>query len=337
MIDITGLSTFRLPARAEAVRVLESPRDVESLEDDVLILGGGSNTMFVGDFPGTVAVNRLAGIEILENHADRVRVRIAAGEDWHGIVRWSLDRGLYGLENLAMIPGSTGAAPMQNIGAYGVELSRVLDGVSAWDRQSRRHVELPATECGLAYRDSRFKGRDRGRFVITAVTLSLRRTPRPDTRYASLQGELERIGLTDPDPRQVAAAVMRVRRHRLPDPGRLPNAGSFFRNPIVDTEVADSLGRDHPDLPRWPLDEGRVKISAAWMIERLGWKGHSLGGIGVYEGHALVLVNHGGGTASQLLEMAGAIQASVRKEFGVTLYPEPGLVGLPGDSPLSES
>lgn len=336
MIDITGLSTFQLPARAGAVTMLATPRDVETLDDATLILGGGSNTVFVADYPGTLAVNRLAGIEILDEISDPIRVRAAAGENWHGLVRWCLRRGLYGLENLAMIPGSTGAAPMQNIGAYGVELGRVLDSVSAWDRQAGEHVELPATECGLAYRDSRFKGRDRGRFVITAVTLSLHREPRRDTRYASLQDELERASLADPDPRQVAAAVMRVRRHRLPDPARLPNAGSFFRNPVVDAEAAASLYADHPDLPRWPLDDGRVKISAAWMIERLGWKGRNVGGIGVYEGHALVLVNHGGGTGEQLLEMAGAIQASVRKEFGVTLYPEPGLVGLPEDSPLSE-
>lgn len=329
--DLTELSTFRLPARgAELVR-LDTPeqlRELPSFEGPELILGGGSNTVFVGDFPGRVVINRMRGIG-MKTEGNDVLVSAAAGENWHALVRDCLDEGLYGIENLIMIPGSVGAAPMQNIGAYGVELADRFESLLALDRESGRLVRLDREDCRFDYRDSRFKSGERDRFLIAEVTLRLSRRFRPNTGYASLAGELDRLKVDRPAPRQLAAAVMRLRRHRLPDPDRLPNAGSFFKNPIVDDETATAILAEHPHLPHWPAPGNRTKLAAAWMIERLGWKGRSLGRVGVYENHALVLVNRGGAAPSELLELVAAITESVEREYGLSLEAEPNLVGRP--------
>ncbi|MGY6553204.1 MAG: UDP-N-acetylmuramate dehydrogenase [Wenzhouxiangella sp.] len=328
--NLAPLSTFRLPARAGRLVALDHIEQLPLLPADpeTLVLGGGSNTLFMADWPGTVLLNRLRGIEREDLPGGAVLVRAAAGENWHALVRWCIDQGLYGLENLILIPGSVGAAPMQNIGAYGVELSDVLESVSAWDWQRAEQVEIAASDCELAYRDSRFKSADRGRFLITAVRLRVRRMFRPTLGYQSLVDALSARGIDTPQPRQLAAAVMRLRRHRLPDPARLPNAGSFFKNPVLDAEAAGVLLDRHPALPHWQQAEGLVKLSAGWMIDHLGWRGQRLGDAGVYQNHALVLVNHGRASAVQLGELIERIRASVAAEFDVRLEVEPQLVGF---------
>jgi len=328
--DLRPLSTFRLPARAAELVRIDSPRELAVLPSagqPELILGGGSNTIFVADFPGRVIVNRMRGIRLTAVGDDDVLVTAAAGENWHALVRRCIDAGLHGIENLVMIPGSVGAAPMQNIGAYGVELADVFESLNAFDRQTGRYVKLEREDCRFGYRDSRFKSGDRERFIIGEVTLRLSRRFSPNAAYASLTAELERAGVGNPTPRQLAAAVMRLRRHRLPDPSRLANAGSFFKNPVVDSATAESLLAENPQLPHWPMSAGHTKVAAAWMIERLGWKGQSLGRVGVYRNHALVLVNHGGAGATELLELVAAIVQSVQQRFELTLEPEPSLVG----------
>ncbi len=331
--DLAGLSTFRLPARAAQLVVLDQLEQLPELPiragapGDRLILGGGSNTVFLDDWPGQVVLNRLRGVATETLSPDRVRVRVAAGESWHRLVRWCLDQKLYGLENLILIPGLVGAAPMQNIGAYGVELADVLESVTVWDWSRQASAEIPAAECGLAYRDSRFKSSERGRFLITAVAFRLSRTFRPVLGYRSLADALAERPLSDPRPRQLAATIMRLRRRRLPDPARLANAGSFFKNPVVSPDQARSLLCEHPDLPHWRLADGRVKLAAGWMIEQLGWRGHRIGDAGVHEHHALVLVNHGRASAGQLAELIGVLRQSVRTAFGVVLEPEPQLIG----------
>ena len=328
--DLASLSTFRLPARAAELVVIRHPEQLAALppaERGELVLGGGSNTVFLADYPGRVLLNRLRGIHF-ENSGDDVLVTAAAGEDWHGLVRACLDRGLFGLENLILIPGSVGAAPMQNIGAYGVELADVFDQLQAWDRETGTLTEMNREACRFGYRDSRFKSSDLGRFLITAVTLRLSRTFRPRIEYRSLAQHLNQRSIDQPGPRQLAAAVMRLRRHRLPDPARLPNAGSFFKNPIVDAAMAQALESDHPGLPQWVQPDGRVKIAAGHLIEQLGWKGRSIGDAGVYEHHALVLVNRGQARAQDLQRLIGEIMDSVVKKFGLDLEPEPALVGL---------
>ena len=328
--DLGRLSSFRLPARADELVILDQRdaiRQLDALDDSSdLVLGGGSNTVFIGDVPGRVLLNRLRGVEF-QRAGDDVLVTAAAGEDWHALVRRSIDTGLRGLENLALIPGSVGAAPMQNIGAYGVELADVFDHLEAWDFERGEFVRLAADECGFAYRDSRFKTADRGRFLITAVTLRLSRHFKPHVDYASLADALDHSGIARPDARQLTAAVMRLRRHRLPDPARLPNAGSFFKNPIVKANIAATLTAAHPDLPHWPLPDGRVKLGAGRLIEKLGWKGKRVGDAGVYPNHALVLINRGRATASDLLTLVDRITASVEREYDLRLEPEPRLVG----------
>lgn len=336
--DLRELSTFRLPARAARLAILESPDQLPHLGGDeasTLLLGGGSNAVFLGDWPGSILLNRIRGIEI-RDLGDEALVTAGAGENWHRLVRQTMDAGWHGIENLIMIPGSVGAAPMQNIGAYGVELADVFEHLLAWDLGERRFVELDRRACRFGYRDSRFRSGDRGRFVIVSVTLRLSRRYSAQTGYSSLAGELERAGVENPSSRQLAAAVMRLRRHRLPDPGRLPNAGSFFKNPVISADSARKLLTAHPDVPQWPLPDGRVKLGAGRMIEVLGWKGKSIGEAGVYTNHALVLVNRGQATAADLRALIDAIVESVRLEFGIVLEPEPLLVDPDASLPAGQ-
>ena len=328
---LEDFSTFRLPATTAELVALDDAAALPDLLDTelpLLILGGGSNTLFVDDFPGRVVVNRLRGIDSEIVDHDRVLVTAAAGEDWHELVRWTLDRGLWGIENLAMIPGLVGAAPMQNIGAYGVELAHCLESVEVFDRHTGRIERLAASECDLDYRDSRFKSADRDRFVILGIRLELMMHGTPVLEYPSLLEELERHGHAKPeDPRTVAAAVMRVRKRKLPDPGHIPSVGSFFKNPVVNNPVAQDLVDNNPDLPNWPDKPGCTKLSAAWLIDQLGWRGKSVGGAQVFDRHALVLVNSGNATGKDVLQLARDIKASVGERFGIALEPEPLLIG----------
>lgn len=331
--DLSKFSTFRLPATAQELVCLDHVDQLSGLHTNspLLVLGGGSNTVFLKDWPGTVLLNRLRGISVQKLSENSSLVRAAAGENWHKLVRWCMDHGLHGLENLILIPGSAGAAPIQNIGAYGVELSDVLASVTVWDWEARELCELKPGECGFAYRTSRFKHQDRDRFLITAITLRLRHHFIPNTSYESLSKALERRRLRDsPSPRQVAAAVMRIRRHRLPDPARIANVGSFFKNPIVSAEEAKTLSAEFPNLPHWDLPHGRVKLAAGWMLEQSGWKGKSVGRAAVYAHHALVLINRGGASGTELQQLIDEMTADIRKNFGVRLEPEPRLIGAGG-------
>lgn len=328
---LESFSTFRLPATARELALLEDAAALPGLlttDLPVMLLGGGSNTLFVDDYPGRVIVNRIRGIDSEVIDHDRVLVTAAAGENWHALVHWTLERGLWGIENLAMIPGLVGAAPMQNIGAYGVELAHCLESVEVFDRNTGKIERLAASECGLDYRHSRFKGEDAGRFIILGIRLELMMHGTPILEYPSLIEELERHGHPQPDdPRTVAAAVMRVRKRKLPDPSRIANAGSFFKNPVVGNEIARELIDRHPDLPNWPDKPGHTKLSAGWLIDQLGWRGQSVGGAHVFDRHALVLINRGNATGKEVLMLARNIRNSVSEHFGIALEPEPVLVG----------
>jgi UDP-N-acetylmuramate dehydrogenase len=327
--DLSSLSTFRLPARAAELIIIDAPEQIAALPppgNGELVLGGGSNTLFLGDYRGRVLLNRLIGVSF-ESSGNDVLVTAEAGENWHRLVRTCIDRGLHGLENLAMIPGSVGAAPMQNIGAYGVELADVFERLAAWDRKENRMVTMERNDCAFGYRDSRFKSIEPERFLITSVTLRLSRRFHPDTRYTSLAKALASSNITQPTSRQLAATVMRLRRHRLPDPARLPNAGSFFKNPVVTPERAETVLTAHPELLHWPMPDGSVKLGAGRMIELLGWKGKAIGDAAVYPHHALVLINRGRATAEDLMRLVRGIQTSVREKYGVELEPEPRLIG----------
>lgn len=292
-----------------------------------LLLGGGSNLLFAGDPEGAVISLDTHGIKVVEDTRESARVRVDAGVPWHSLVLWALDHGLMGLENLALIPGTTGAAPIQNIGAYGTEVGEFIHVVEAFDRSSGRVVRLAANDCAFAYRDSVFK-QSPDRHVVIAVEFTLPRQRAVKLDYAGIPEELQAMGIVDPGFREVAAAVIRIRQRKLPDPAVIGNAGSFFKNPIVPAALAERLQSDHPGLPVFRGDAADTcKVSAAWMIEACGWKGFRDGDAGVASSHALVLVNHGSATGAELLSLARRIADSVHGRFGIRIEPEPKIIG----------
>lgn len=335
-------NTFGVPGRAGALIETDDPADLPGLFEDALrgvsplILGGGSNLLIVEGPRVALRLDHRA-MRVLEDDGARGLIRADAGADWHALVLWTLEQGYAGLENLALIPGSVGAAPIQNIGAYGVEVGERIHAVEAFERDSGEFRRFDAGECAFAYRDSLFK-REPDRWLIVAVEFALPRAERVPTEalkldYAGIRDELRSLGAqkTEPlkiGPREVAEAVTRLRRRKLPDPDTIGNAGSFFKNPIVAADRAEALQILHPGLPVFRGDTTDTrKLSAAWLIETAGWKGHRDGDAGVSDKHALVLVNHGAATGAELLDLARRIAGDVRKKFGVALEPEPRIVG----------
>ena len=331
--SLKHLNSFSTGARASQLLVLESEHDLQTFIDRFqfdperdLILGAGSNILFVNNVEGNVVLNRVTGRKIVADSDTEVLVEACGGENWHQLVLWSLEQGLSGIENLSLIPGLAGAAPMQNIGAYGVELSDVLDSLQALDLKTGEYCEFDRENCQFAYRDSRFKSADAGRFLITRIRLSLQRSFTPKLAYAGLGEELQSMGIERATAKQVSDAVIRIRQRKLPDPQVTGNAGSFFKNPVVDRVAADLLLKDFADLPVYAMNNDKAKLSAAWMIEQCGWKGHRAGDAGVSDQHALVLVNHGNASGRQLLELANTIGESVKNRFGIELKPEPKII-----------
>jgi len=322
-------NSFSVEARAGQLLELETEDDLQTFVTECrfdphrdLILGSGSNILFAGDVEGTVVLNRVTGKRIVEDSNDEALLEACGGENWHQLVLWSLDKGLSGIENLSLIPGLAGAAPMQNIGAYGVELADVLDSVQALDLKSGEPREFKKQDCHLAYRNSRFKSSDAGKYLITGIRLRLQRKFRPQLSYQGLGEELLTMGIKTPTAKQVSDAVIRIRQRKLPDPGVNGNAGSFFKNPLVSRTTADLLEKEFTELPVYPAGD-EVKLSAAWMIEHCGWKGRSLGRAAVSAQHALVLVNKDHASGREILALADAICESVRDRFGIELQPEP--------------
>jgi UDP-N-acetylmuramate dehydrogenase len=328
-------NTFGVPATAPMLVEVADAAALPELfgyamlrDGPVLVLGGGSNLLFAGDPPGAALSLAAQGLANAGDDGATAIVRADAGLGWHDLVLWTLGHGLTGLENLALIPGTVGAAPIQNIGAYGVEVRERIHAVEAFDRTTGRFVRLAAGDCAFGYRDSRFK-HEPDRWVVTAVEFALPRAFEPRLEYAGIGEELQAMGVAGaPRASQVAEAVIRIRRRKLPDPAVLGNAGSFFKNPLVPAAQADALLAAHPRMPVFRgAGEDSRKLSAAWLIERCGWKGHRDGDAGVSADHALVLVNHGHATGQQLLELARRIAASVQARFGVAIEPEPRIVG----------
>ncbi len=330
--SLQGRNTFHVPAVAELLVDVRKPQALGELfgyaalkSQPLLVLGEGSNVLFTRDWPGVVLAIAAHGIAVVEDRGDSARVRVEAGESWNDFVRWSLSRGYAGLENLVLIPGTVGAAPIQNIGAYGVEVREFIAAVEAWDRRESRLVRLDNADCAFGYRDSRFK-REIERYVVTAVEFDLPRRRELRIDYAGVAEELATLGIGTPTPPAVAEAIARLRTKKLPNPALVGNAGSFFKNPIVAAERAAALRAEHPGLPAWPTAGGEVKLSAAWLIEACGLKGVREGDAGVSAQHALVLVNHGHASGAQLWALAERIRAEVRNRFGVELEPEPRIV-----------
>lgn len=333
-VPLQSRNTFGVAARAallaevhDAARLPEVLGTPEFREHTPLVIGGGSNLLFVTDPDGPLLALAGERSSVVEDDGRIAILRAEAGKPWHGLVMESLALGLCGLENLALIPGTVGAAPIQNIGAYGVEVREFIHRVEAYEPVTGHWHRLDHESCRFGYRDSLFKQQP-GRFIVTAVEFALPRQFTPRLAYAGISVQLATMNVAEPSAASIAEAVVAIRRSKLPDPALLGNAGSFFKNPIIDVVRADALHQAHPSLPVFAAgrDDAR-KLSAAWLIDACGWKGHSNGDAGVSASHALVLVNHGRATGQQLLDLARRIAGSVNERFGVALEPEPRLVG----------
>lgn len=346
-VSLRRLNTLGVEAHAQAYLPVTEVAMLERVRTDAaltamprLVLGGGSNIVLTQDFLGLVLHMVNGGIEQLDGTDQRIRVRAGAGVSWHGLVQWTLDRGFGGLENLSWIPGSVGAAPIQNIGAYGVEVGDLIDEVRMFDFHSGQIVTLGQHACAFGYRDSIFKHRLRGRAVIIDVTFALPNPWQPILRYAELQqalgnsavdGDASKIGAVEISPAQISpaqisTAVIAIRSRKLPDPARIGNVGSFFKNPLVTAATHDRLTARWPGLVSFVQEDGRFKLAAGWLIEQAGWKGRTMGAAGVYEKQALVLVNRGCASGAEMVQLAQAIQADIEGRFGIVLEPEPLLI-----------
>ena len=328
-VSLTHLNTLGLKARAALFATLTSVDDLHALQADAAlraqpwyVLGGGSNLVLPEVVEGLTLKVDLPGRRYLGDDEHAHYVAAGAGERWHDFVLWTLENGWGGLENLALIPGTVGAAPIQNIGAYGVEIKERLFELSAYALDDGRKRVFANADCQFAYRDSVFKQQEAGRWLIAEVVFRLPKRPTLMTSYGDLDAELDALQLPR-TPQAVAQAVMAVRQRKLPDPAVIGNAGSFFKNPIVPQAVRDALLLQYPKLVSFPAGEGRCKLAAGWLIEQAGWKGKQLGPVGMYAKQALVLVNHGGAMRADVAAVTAAVQADVALRFGVALEPEP--------------
>jgi UDP-N-acetylmuramate dehydrogenase len=324
---LRNLNTFGIDAAAAAYLPIVDADLLRAVRNDAalaalprLVLGGGSNLLLTRDFPGLVLHMRNAGIAIVDSDERATYVRAAAGENWHRLVLWTLQQGLGGLENLSLIPGSVGASPIQNIGAYGVEIKDLLHSVTIYDFIDDAVLTLDNADCAFAYRDSIFKHALRNRAVVLDVTFALPKQWQPRIAYAELA---KMLGNQQPTPTQISEAVIAIRRAKLPDPAIIGNAGSFFKNPVVTLRQRDELLQKFPELVSYAQADGSAKLAAGWLIDQCGWKGKTLGAAGVYPRQALVLVNNGGASGADIVALAQAIQADVKKRFCVSLEPEP--------------
>ena len=331
--NLVQLNTLGLVSWAQAFVTLDAPDQLHEISDltgrypGLLVLGAGSNMVLPAQIESLVARVALKGIRLVETRQNAWIVEAAAGENWHDFVSTCVEQGWAGLENLALIPGTVGAAPVQNIGAYGVELSDRFQGLTAWDTHQRRLVDMSAAECQFAYRDSVFKHHAPGSWVILSVRFALPRPWQPVLGYPDLQRYFGLSGTrrteASPTACEIFEAVCQIRREKLPDPAVIGNAGSFFKNPLVSEAVRDALLAEHPGLVSYPQPDGRYKLAAGWLIDQCGWKGKQLGAAGVHDRQALVLTNKGGATATDIMALAAAIQRDVASRYGVDLMPEP--------------
>jgi UDP-N-acetylmuramate dehydrogenase len=332
-ISLKPYNSFGIDAQARYFTPFRSEDELEeilamSLPGPVLVLGGGSNLLFTKDFNGLVLKNEISGITELHEDSEYVYVRAGAGENWHRFVQYSIGRGWAGAENLSLIPGNVGATPMQNIGAYGVEIEDIFWDLEAFHIRDKRKVTFTNADCEFGYRDSVFKKKYSNQFVILNVTYRLRKHPRYNTSYGAIEAELEKMGIKELSLESVSQAVINIRRSKLPDPLIMANAGSFFKNPEISIAKYEQLRSDNPSIIAYPLTNGNVKLAAGWLIEHCGplpgssWKGFRRGSVGCHERQALVLVNYGGASGEEIYKLSEEIVQSVKSTFGVMLERE---------------
>ena len=322
-------NTFGLDAVAELAYEIRSPEQIPAVMSEIAkqklpwrVLGGGSNVILPSALPGATLLIDILGQEILSSDEQATYLSVGAGVIWHELVAWTLENNLPGFENLALIPGTVGAAPIQNIGAYGIEIGEYIDRIEAFDAKDHAFVTLPKEACRFAYRDSYFK-QNPGRFIVTKVVFKMPKAWQARIHYADLAKQFPAD--TTPTPEEIFLAVCKIRTHKLPDPKVIGNAGSFFQNPVIPIEQYETLLKTYTDLVSYPDLPGKRKLAAGWLIDQCGFKGQRMGSVGVYENQALVLVNHGGGTAEDILGLAKCIRDKVHDKFGVTLQIEPNI------------
>ncbi len=327
--SLKAYNTFNIDVKASGyaeanslAELVDFVKEGHLRDKNVLILGGGSNILFSGDFDGLVIRNRIKGIEVKEQGDDMVLVKAGAGVVWDDLVHYCIDHGYGGIENLVLIPGSVGASPIQNIGAYGVELKDVFHSLEAVDVNSGEIRSFGKEECAFAYRDSIFKKGLKEKYIILSVSLLLSRDHDPDVAYGAILDELKAMGVDRPGIREVGEAVTAIRRRKLPDPDEVGNAGSFFKNPLITEKKYREIRNRYPDMPSYKGEPGLVKVPAGWMIEQCAWKGQTLGNAAVHDRQALVLVNKGNASGKEVLELAGQIMDSVNDRFGISLEME---------------
>ena len=327
-ISLKSYNTFGIEVKAQLLIDIESEEELKQVYQSTeltalpkLVLGGGSNILFTKNQRKAILKINIKGIDVLDQKDHEVRVKVGAGEIWHQFVLWCLDHNLGGVENLSLIPGTVGAAPIQNIGAYGVELKDIFDSLEAYEIKSGKVRFFDKEQCQFDYRNSFFKGPGKDQYVITSVTFKLTTKPRFDVSYGGIQQRLNDKGLQI-NIRNISESVIHIRQTKLPDPVKIGNAGSFFKNPIIEKPLYDALKLIHEDLPHYPIDSKNIKISAAWLIEQCGWKGKRTDQIGVHDRQPLVLVNYGGGKGLDILKLSEKIRVSIQKKFGVDLKPE---------------
>lgn len=329
--DLFAFNTFAVHARARQMCVIETLTDLSAWHQQCpgapfVVIGGGSNIVLAGDVGETVLLNRISGRKVEPLNNDEALVSGGAGENWHEFVLWTLSQGLFGLENLALIPGTVGASPIQNIGAYGVEICQRFHSLEAFDVRTGTVVVLKEDDCHFGYRHSVFKEPEGARYIVTQVTFRLSRQPALVLDYGDIRRKLEECGVSDPSPMDVCEAVQAIRREKLPDPSMEPNAGSFFKNPVISADEFQHFIAAHPEAVHYLMPDGSHKIAAGWLIDQQGWKGQSIGPVTVNKRQALVLINHGG-TGQDILYAAKVIAQSVREHYGIHIEMEPRVVG----------
>ncbi|MBU3555982.1 UDP-N-acetylmuramate dehydrogenase [Polynucleobacter sp. UB-Piko-W3] len=328
-LGLKDRNTFGLDAVADIAFEITAPEQIAMVMKEIneqnlpwRVLGGGSNVILPKALPGATLLMNIAGQEIISSEQNATVIAVGGGVNWHEFVAWTLENNLPGLENLALIPGTVGAAPIQNIGAYGVEIADYIDHIEAFDIEKQAFVTLSKDACQFAYRDSYFKQHPQ-RFIVTKVVFRIPKSWRAKIHYADLATQFE--SNPNPSPEEIFLAVCKIRTHKLPDPKVIGNAGSFFQNPVIPNEQYETLLKKYAALVSYPDVSGKRKLAAGWLIDQCGFKGQRMGNVGVYENQALVLVNHGNGTAQDILGLAKCIQDKVHKEFGVSLEIEPNI------------
>ena len=329
-LGLKGRNTLGLEAAADLAYEITSqeqvPAVIRAIREKNLpwrVLGGGSNVVLPATLPGATLLMNIVGQVVSSSHQDATLISVGGGVGWHEFVAWTLENNFPGLENLALIPGTVGAAPIQNIGAYGVEIADYIDHVEAFDAKTYAFVTLTKDECQFAYRNSHFKQNPQ-RYIVTKVVFRIPKTWEAKIHYADLANQF--FNNPNPSPEEIFLAVCKIRTHKLPDPKRIGNAGSFFQNPVIPNEQFETLLKKYPNLVSYPDVLGKRKLAAGWLIDQCGFKGQRMGNVGVYENQALVLVNHGGGTAQDILGLAKCIQDKVREKYGVSLEIEPNIL-----------